>query len=118
MGWGVLVGRVTDGLGGLLNEQIVNVRNLDTDQYWAVRTYGPASVNSDEYYQENVVLGDLPAGDYIVWINAGGLSGEKRLQIRPGLVTYFIFGKEGEFSLETPEPPEEFSPPNQTTTPD
>lgn len=116
-GWGLLVGRVMNNLGELLYEQPVNVRNLKTGQTWVVFTYGPTSVNADAYYRENVVLGDLPAGDYIVWLNANGLSGDHRFTIEPGLVTYFTFGREGKFSLETPAPPQAFVAPDSTASP-
>jgi murein DD-endopeptidase MepM/ murein hydrolase activator NlpD len=95
-GWGVLAARVMGTSGQLLNHQSVEVHNLDSGQYWEVKTYGKGPVNSDPYYQENMVIGDLPAGNYEIWIGYLGTILNQRLRIRPGLVSYFTFkGRNG-----------------------
>lgn len=104
-GWGVLAGRVMDAGGRLLEGQSVEVHSYDTAQNWEVKTYSPGSTNSDLYYKENVVMGDLPAGNYKIWIKHNGTTFSQDIEIRPGLVTYFKF-KGGTYSLELPESPE------------
>jgi murein DD-endopeptidase MepM/ murein hydrolase activator NlpD len=95
-GWGVLVGRMMNTNGSLLMRQELNVRSRATGQKWTVISYGLVTVNSDDYYQENLVLSDLPAGDYIIQTDFGGESIEAVVTIRPGAITYFTFrGKEG-----------------------
>ena len=65
-GWGVLVGRVTDAKERLLNQVEVTVRSeAKPKKSYLVKTYGDGgAINPDPYYNENLVLGDLPAGIY------------------------------------------------------
>jgi len=103
-GWGVLVGRMMNTNGALLMRHTLNVRSQDTGQKWTVITYGLVTVNSDDYYQENVVLSDLPAGEYQLTTEFGHEKAEAVVTIRPGAVTYFTFrGKDG-FDTETSPP--------------
>lgn len=111
-GWGVLVARVQDSNGDLLHSHTVNVMLKSTGQNWAVNTYGKGTVNSDDYYQENLVLGDLPAGEYVVWLPFEGSTYDLELEIKPGLVTYFTFrGKRGYNTNLPPTPGAKFTPP-------
>ena len=91
-GWGVLAGRVENDKGDLAHTLPVSVRSLATNQEWIVNTYGPQAVNSDNYYAENMVISDLPAGDYEVRITfSEKMSDRIKLTIRPGRVTYFVY---------------------------
>lgn len=65
-GWGVLAGRVMGTFGQHLPEMPVRIESLETGQRWDMRTYARQAVVSDEIYQENFVLSDLPAGPYRV----------------------------------------------------
>jgi murein DD-endopeptidase MepM/ murein hydrolase activator NlpD len=95
-GWGVLVGRMMNTNGSLLMRQTLDVRSKATGQKWMVISYGLVTVNSDDHYQENLVLSDLPAGDYNIQTEYGGESIEAVVTIRPGAITYFTFrGKDG-----------------------
>ena len=100
-GWGVLVGRLVDKRGNPLLRQRINVHYLDTNQYWEVITYGEGSTNSDPFYRENVVMGDLPAGNYEIWIEYEGAILDLELTIRPGMVTYFSM-RGGDLNAEPP----------------
>lgn len=112
-GWGLLVGRVMDTSGNLLESQLVNVHSYDTNQYWEVKSYGHGSTNSDPYYRENLVMGDLPAGHYEVWIAFAGTIYNQDIQIRPGLATYFTFrGRNGYKTELPPIPGASFTPPS------
>jgi murein DD-endopeptidase MepM/ murein hydrolase activator NlpD len=112
-GWGLLAGRVMDSSSEPLTEQTVKVISLDTRRVCEVNTYGSGSANSDPYYRENVVMGDLPAGNYELLVEYEGTIFNHKMQIRPGMVSYFRFqGKKG-FSAEPPSPPEDgFTPPD------
>jgi murein DD-endopeptidase MepM/ murein hydrolase activator NlpD len=113
-GWGVVAARVMNESGGLLHRQAVRLRNNDTGQVWMVDTYGKGSANSDHFYQENMVIGDLPGGSYTFWIQYEGKIFEQDLMVNPGRVSYFRFYGEEGFSLEPPEPPEAgFHPPEE-----
>lgn len=77
--------------GQRLDSYLVLLKSLDTETQYSVNTYGPLTVNSDAYYNENVVLGDLPAGVYELNIPYGALNRKAEIQIMPGQVTYFSF---------------------------
>jgi murein DD-endopeptidase MepM/ murein hydrolase activator NlpD len=118
IGWGVLAGRVL-GSGGLpLESYLVTVQTKAGTRYWEVKTYGPGKANPDPYYQENVVLGDLPAGEYIIWIDFAGKIYNLDVTIRPGMVTDFTFrGRRGYTLDATPPAPPVFATPAPQTSP-
>lgn len=105
VGWGVLVGQIRNTNGSMLDAQDVTVKSLDTGRKWVVRSYGNAVVNPDSYYDENVVLSDLPAGNYEIIIDY--LKDRYTLQtaINPGAITYFTFQGKNGFGTELPAPP-------------
>jgi murein DD-endopeptidase MepM/ murein hydrolase activator NlpD len=91
-GYGVLVGRVTADYGSTLKDHLVLVKNIQTEKTWKVYTYASdATIHSDSYYNENVALGDLPAGVYQIDIIFDGMYNLENIQILPGQVTYFSF---------------------------
>jgi len=104
-GWGVLTGRVMDAKGTLITNQEVAVYSVKTGQSWSVFTYGPTSVNQDDYYRENMALSDLPAGEYNVYVLLDGNRYRTRLTIQPGAVTYFTFRTKAGFNLDLPPTP-------------
>ena len=104
-GWGVLVGSVQTTYGALFAGRKVYVQGLDNDINTSVFTYGLESVNPDEYYNENLVLSDLPAGRYRVLVPFLGALLDHEVEIRPGQVTYFKFkGFRGYFDEPPPIP--------------
>ncbi len=115
-GWGLLVGRILDSDGNTLNQLEILVHNEKTNEVRLIKTYsGGGAINHDPYYNENLVLSDLPAGLYKITFRF-----EKNVQtwleILPGQVTYITYqGKQG-FSLGLPPAPTlEFLP--ETATP-
>jgi murein DD-endopeptidase MepM/ murein hydrolase activator NlpD len=102
-GWGLLAGRVMKSDGSLLQASEVHVRSLETGRKWMVMTYGSAAAHSDDYYQENVVLSDLPAGEYELIIYFNGEDVRAPVIIYPGSVTYFQF--RGKYGFDTSTPP-------------
>jgi len=76
-----------------------------------VLTYAEGPVNPDPYYQENLVLSDLPAGIYKLVINYPVDGKDKDIQffveIFPGQITYFTFTDKEGFQLVPPPPPKE-----------
>ena len=114
-GWGILAGRVMDDAAGLQYKQTVHLRNKETNQHWYVITYGKGGVNPDPYYKENMVIGDLPAGMYRVFIEHDTNTFGTDIEIRPGMVSYFRFV--GRFGFRVglpPTPAPEFLPPDAT----
>lgn len=95
-GWGVLVGRVMNTSGSLYTSQDVIIQRSDRKQDWIVRTYGDKYAHGDPYFGENLVLSDLPAGDYIILIEYDKVTYKYNITINAGTVNYFRFkGKEG-----------------------
>jgi len=89
--------------GYLIAGQEVQVFGLSSSVKRIAKSYGRESVNSDRYYQENVVLSDLPAGIYEIRIAYAGILRTQQVEIKPGLVSYFTF--QGYRSFGSSEPP-------------
>ncbi len=103
-GWGVLVGRLYNTNRSLLTGQEVIVTSKANGRKWSVISYNNTTINSDDYYQENLVLSDLPAGDYTITINYLDHIYLATATIHPGAVTYFTFrGKKG-YTFQLPAP--------------
>jgi hypothetical protein len=95
-GWGVLVGRLYNTNRSLLTGQEVMVTSKSSGHKWTVVSYENTTINSDEYYHENLVLSDLPGGDYEIKINYLDHIYLADITIHPGAVSYFNFhGKYG-----------------------
>jgi murein DD-endopeptidase MepM/ murein hydrolase activator NlpD len=110
-GWGVLAARIMGTNGLLLDGLAIQVHSFDSGQYWTVKSYSKGSTNSDPYYNENLVIGDLPAGNYEVWITYLGTTFNLKLKINPGVVNYFSFkGRHGFFTDLPAEPGSDFEP--------
>lgn len=115
-GWGVLVGRLMDTQGNTLQQLEVTVRNESTGDQFLVKTYGGGAVNHDPYYNENLVLGDIPAGLYKVTFRYER-NVQAWMEIHPGQVTYFTYRGEDGFSLGPPPTPAlDFLPTTPTAT--
>jgi hypothetical protein len=70
-----------------------------------VRTYGEKAVNSDEYYNENLVLSDLPAGQYEISTEYNDDTYSLNVEIHPGAVSYFRFRGKLYFDTLIPSAP-------------
>jgi murein DD-endopeptidase MepM/ murein hydrolase activator NlpD len=116
-GWGILVGQLLDAQGDKLTKAKVKLRNLETNQIYEVISYAAGAVNSDDYYKENLVLGDLPAGNYYMYLEHPSISAKTELEIRPGQVTFFIYRFKRGFEWDLPRAPgPKFIPPDFTPT--
>ena len=109
VGWGVLAGRILDSNGRPVEAQAVVITSATSGQNWFSQSYGTAgTVHSDPYYQENLTVGDLPEGRYIIRISYAGRSYADEVQINPGQVSYFyLYGRAG--IVIAPPPGEDFS---------
>ena len=103
-GWGVLAARITDKKGKNLTHKEVRVYALYNEHEWVVRSYGPQVVNPDEYFQENLVLSDLPAGEYRIRINYAEHDYYGKFEIEPGKITMISYAGENGFSLIKQDP--------------
>ncbi len=104
IGNGVLVGQVTSTYGTILDSYLVMLKSLATEKQFQGSTYGPQVVNRDAYYNENIVMGNLPAGIYELNIPYGALNRKMEIQILPGQVTYFAFHGFAGYDSNIPAP--------------
>jgi murein DD-endopeptidase MepM/ murein hydrolase activator NlpD len=109
-GWGVLVGQLRDINYEYINLKEVYIRNKDTNQSWMVLTYATNNINRDEYYKENLVLSDLPAGEYLISFTYNGKLKSEEITIYPGAITFFTFHEYTGFSHNLPpqNPPDDW----------
>lgn len=111
-GWGILAGKVMNTGGRKVEGQLVVVQTPNREQFWRANSYHRGNVNSDPYYQENLVISDLPAGRYEIMINYLSRIYRHEIEIQPGLVTYFSFRGRNGFTTEPPPiPGADFDPP-------
>lgn len=104
-GWGVLAARVLKVNREPVHSLPVIIRSTESGREWIVNTYGPEAVNTDEYYNENMVISDLPAGDYEVRIAFPGKRIDNiHVTIQPGRVSYFVYREDYGFT-STAMPP-------------
>ena len=99
-GWGVLAGRVQDTWGRNLAEYLVQIKSLETEQIWDVWTYAIGTIQADEYYQENFVIGDLPEGSYQIQIDFAGRSYTTFLYMKPGQTNFVEFNGRRGYTME------------------
>ena len=105
-GWGVLVGRVLDTEKKTMARKEVILISEKTKKTYLVKTYGSGgAINPDPYYNENLVLGDLPAGIYKIVISFDKKDRQTWVEIFPGQVTYFTFAGENGFGTDRPPAP-------------
>ena len=91
-GWGVLAGRVLNAEGKVQPYTEVRVISQETKETFLAKSYGSGgAINPDPYYNENVVIGDLPAGIYRINITYDKKVKQTWVEILPGQVTYFTF---------------------------
>ncbi|MEI6288988.1 MAG: M23 family metallopeptidase [Chloroflexota bacterium] len=91
-GWGVLAGRVQNSDRDFSHNMTVSIRSIENNHEWNVITYGSSAVNPDEYFNENMVISDLPSGKYLIKISPN-LTETKQtiISIYPGQITFFVF---------------------------
>jgi murein DD-endopeptidase MepM/ murein hydrolase activator NlpD len=111
-GWGVLAGRIRDSVGRPLGEHLVQIYSLESGQRWDVWTYAPEVVHPDDFYAENFVISDLPAGPYEVRVDFGGHTYSAQMLVLAGQTNLFEFdGRNGYVVEPTPMPASGAYPP-------
>jgi len=89
-GYGTLAGRITDINGSPLFDVTLNVISATDPEFRrSAFSYGDRSVNPDDTFQENFVLGDLPADYYELSIRSGGTALYRdRIYVYPNRTTW------------------------------
>lgn len=116
---GVLAGRLMDSTGDKTPGVLVMLRSLEGKGNFDVLSYAENKVNADEYYNENVVLGDVPAGEYTVLLDYDGEVFRFNMTIQAGLVNFFTYHQRGQPVFGPPPTLDGgFVPPDATATPE
>jgi murein DD-endopeptidase MepM/ murein hydrolase activator NlpD len=85
-GYGTLAGRVVNAGGSMLKEVAITVKGIDATRYtWS---YAGDENISDENWNENFTLGDLPEGWYTVTTRGGSKIFSQEIYIRSGHTTW------------------------------
>lgn len=93
VGTGVIAGRVTDDSGNLLLDTDVTIRSrvngqvVDTTTTYIYQNSG-VDVNADPIWQENFVVGDVPAGRHEVIADIGGQRISAIVNVVEGTTTF------------------------------
>ena len=90
-GYGLLAAHLYNTDGSNLYGQEVILESLADHKTWTVPSYFSSSAIPDNLLKENLVVGDLPAGQYAVIIYYGGAELHHSVIIRSGEITYFTF---------------------------
>ena len=118
-GWGTLAGRFVDKNSQMISSATLTLLPLNVET--AVRkqrTYYP-TVRSDEIWRENFVFGDLPAGRYLLTLDANDSVHiyEREVEIFPGQTSFEIVSTNFEFEpTPTPVPTETPAPNGEPST--
>jgi murein DD-endopeptidase MepM/ murein hydrolase activator NlpD len=106
-GWGTLAGRLEDRRGRKISAAWVRVEpeNVLANER-VVRTYfDDSQTRSDDVWDENFVVGDLPAGRYTITIQAGGRTYRRTVEVLPGLTNFVVFQADFLFAPTLTPPP-------------
>ena len=102
IGHGVLAGRVETTGGAILTSKNLWLKSLDSGINWTIVTYSPRTKQVDDYYQENFVVGKLPAGNYEISTYYNYKFYKTTIFISPGAVNYVKFHGTAGFSTDLP----------------
>jgi murein DD-endopeptidase MepM/ murein hydrolase activator NlpD len=88
-GWGTLAGRLVDRQNRRIQGAMVTVipQTVNTTQR-TTRSYMTDLVNSDEVWDENFVVADLPAGRYEVLVDVNGRIFRRVVEIKAGQTNF------------------------------
>jgi hypothetical protein len=110
-GWGVLAGRFMHWNRRPLEEHLIQLANLETGQRLEAWTYAPDTVHPDAHYNENVVIGNVPAGPYEMQVNYWGRAYTAQFYVFPGQTNFVEFVGFDGFRIDPTATPALASPP-------
>jgi murein DD-endopeptidase MepM/ murein hydrolase activator NlpD len=115
-GWGTLAGRFVDSRGRMIPGALITVEPVNVNVPRRVqRTYAGPSVVSDEIWQENFVVADLPAGRYRVLLSVAGQTFQRYIEVQPGRTNFMVVQADFAFfatvtPIPTPTPEPDATP--------
>lgn len=89
-GQGVIAGLVLDAAGEPVPEVPVTFfRAAEPNKWWRqIQTYANEEINPDDQLGENMALGYVPAGDYLVKVQIGDRSYVQPVTVKPGDIAF------------------------------
>lgn len=111
-GTGVFVGSFLDRYDRPLQEQMIQLINLDTEEHWEGWTYVRNSVRPDDHLSENIVIGDLPAGPYELRATYLFRRYSAQFYLNPGQTNLVRFVAWEGFTIDPTATPEPAAPPH------
>jgi hypothetical protein len=112
-GWGTLAGRFVDRRGRLIPGATVSVRSVSADVPTRLQRTYSLSVRSDDVWRENFVVGDLPAGQFMLLVSVNNITYRRDVVILPGQTTFEVISTQFEYvptATPTPTPTAEATP--------
>lgn len=107
VGSGVLAGRLKNDFGYLISAQQLWLKSLETGYKFNITTYAPVKhIYADDYFRENFVLGDIPAGEYELSMIYKYKWYRLNITIAPGTVNYVTFNGKNGFAQAMPAAPD------------
>ncbi len=107
IGSGVLAGTLKNDYGYLLSTQELTLKSLESGRTYDLLTYAPLkSIHPDDYFQENLVIGDIPAGEYQISMLYRNKWYRMNITIAPGTVNFVTFNGKNGFSSAAPTTPD------------
>jgi murein DD-endopeptidase MepM/ murein hydrolase activator NlpD len=102
-GWGTLAGRLVDNRGRLIADARLTLLPPESSTILREQSTYALTAGSDDVWQENFVMGDVPAGDYVLLLTVNDVTYRREVTILPGRTTFEIISTEFEYD-PTPTP--------------
>ena len=106
-GWGTLAGRLVDLRGRLIPSASIILQPINVQTEIRKQQTYASVIKSDPVWRENFVIGDLPAGDYILLVTVVGdndtVTYRREVTIKPGQTSFEVIATQFEF-VPSPTP--------------
>jgi hypothetical protein len=100
-----LAGQLVDRRGRLIPGAKLELRPPDSNEILRQQSTYATTVRSDDIWQENFVIGDIPAGDYELHITFADVAYKRDVTILPGQTSFEIIATEFSYNpTSTPIP--------------
>ncbi|MFO7683722.1 MAG: peptidoglycan DD-metalloendopeptidase family protein [Chloroflexota bacterium] len=104
-GWGTLAGRIVDNRGRPITGAKLQLRPPGSNEILRQQSTYATTVRADDIWQENFVIGDVPAGKYELHITVADVAYKRNVEIFSGQTTYETIATEFSFiPTSTPIP--------------
>jgi murein DD-endopeptidase MepM/ murein hydrolase activator NlpD len=84
-GNGTIIGQVLDAQGNPVPEAFMTIQRADEEQVFrSTYSYAAGPINPDDEWNENFLLGDIPAGEWRIAARVGEQTLVRNVTVRPG----------------------------------